>query len=206
MNKISAKDVKIGIKETLMVLHEMGSNAEECISSIQTAFIYHKTLPLEESKAIAESIKKQEVLLTTRITEIIGDDPGAERYVTIPGHLSRIAEDIEKFIDCVDKKIRENILFSDRAVNESVFLLQRLVEILRPTTDMILARNIFLSEYVQKSQSDLSKMADEYATLHEERLIKGVCLPPASSLYISMLDHIKQIAWHAKQIAVKLSE
>ncbi len=205
MNKISAKDVKIGIKETLMVLYEMGNNAEECISSIQTAFIYHKSLPLEESKAITESIKKQEVLLTTRITEIIRDDPGAERYVSIPGHLSRIAEDIEKFIDLVDKKNRDHILFSDKAVNESMFLLQRLIEILRPTTDMILARNIFLSKYVQNSQSDLSKLADEYATLHEERLIKGDCLPVSSSLYIGMLDHIKRIAWHAKQITVKLS-
>jgi Na+/phosphate symporter len=205
MNKISAKDVKIGIKETLMVLYEMGNNAEECISSIQTAFIYHKSLPLEESKVITESIKKQEVLLTTRITEIIRDDPAAERYVSIPGHLSRIAEDIEKFIDLVDKKNRDHVLFSDKAVNEAMFLLQRLVEILRPATDMILARNIFLSKYVQKSQSDLSKMADEYATLHEERLIKGDCLPVSSSLYIGMLDHIKRIAWHAKQITVKLS-
>ena len=205
MNKISAKNINIGIKETLMVLHEMGNNAEECISSIQTALIYNKSLPLDDSREKAESIKKQEVLLTTRLTEIIADDSSAERYVSIPGHLSRIAEDIEKLIDLIDKKIMDRILFSDRADNETMFLLQRLVEILRPATDMILARNIFLCKYVQKSQSDLSKMADEYATLHEERLITGECLPLASSIYISMLDLIKRIAWHAKQITVKLS-
>ncbi len=205
MNKISAKDIKIGIKEILIVLHEMGNDAEECISSLQTALIYHKTLPLDDSRDRAESIRKQEVPLTTRLTEIIADDSSAERYVSIPGHLARIAEDIEKLIDLIDKKIRDKILFSDRADNESMFLLQRLVEILRPATDMILARNIFLSKYVQKSQSDLSKMADEYATLHEERLIKGECLPLASSIYVSMLDLIKRIAWHAKQITVKLS-
>ena len=46
----------------------------------------------------------------------------------------------------------------------------------------------------------------EYATLHEERLIEGLCLPVASSLYINMLDSIKNIAWHAKEIATKLVE
>jgi hypothetical protein len=30
-------------------------------------------------------------------------------------------------------------------------------------------------------------------------------MPVASSLYVSMLEAIKSIAWHAKEIAVKLS-
>jgi hypothetical protein len=49
------------------------------------------------------------------------------------------------------------------------------------------------------------RRAIEYATLHEERLIEGSCLPVASAIYIYMLDIIKSIAWHAKEIALKLA-
>ena len=206
MNKISTQDIKVSVKDMLMVLHDMGSSAEESVSSIQTALIYNKTMPLEDCKTRIESIKKQEGLLKSRFAEIIGEDPGVAKYAEVHGHISRIAEDLGELSDLIDKKIRENILFSDRAANESMFLLQRLTEILRPATDMILARNIFLCKYVQQSQSDLSKMADEYATLHEERLIKGECQPVASSLYIGMLDMIKRIAWHAREITLKLSK
>jgi Na+/phosphate symporter len=87
---------------------------------------------------------------------------------------------------------------------EMTFLLQRLDEILRPTTEIIFERNTLLSMYIQESQASVGKMAGEYATLHEERLIKGVCFPAASSLYINMLDSVKGIAWHSKEIAVKL--
>jgi len=40
--------------------------------------------------------------------------------------------------------------------------------------------------------------------LHEERLIRGECLPIASSLFIGMLEAIKSIAWHTKEITTKL--
>jgi hypothetical protein len=62
-----------------------------------------------------------------------------------------------------------------------------------------------MSMYVEESQAGVGKMAIEYATLHEERLIKGVCLPIASSLYLTMLNAIKSIAWNAKEIAIGLA-
>ncbi|MBI5212817.1 MAG: hypothetical protein HY957_05520, partial [Nitrospirae bacterium] len=72
------------------------------------------------------------------------------------------------------------------------------------TSDILLAKNFILGRYVQESEAGIVKRATEYATLHEERLIEGLCLPIASSLYINMLDSIKNIAWHAKEITAKL--
>ncbi len=40
---------------------------------------------------------------------------------------------------------------------------------------------------------------------HSLRLIEGLCIPFASSLYINMLDEIKNIGWHAREIATKLT-
>ena len=204
MNNKSVQYMKKDIKDALMTLHEMGNNAEDCILMIQTAFIYNTSLPLKDCKEKIIDIRKGESQFTNNITEIISDTPDLKPYVSIPGHLFRIGENVEKLAELIDKKNRDTILFSDKAIMETTFLLQRMTEILQATAAMILARNKFLSMYVHESQAGVERRAAEYATLHEERLIQGVCLPVASSLYINMLDAIKSIAWHAKEITTKL--
>jgi Na+/phosphate symporter len=140
------------------------------------------------------------------LKEAAAENGSARPYVSVPGHLINVLKNLQKISGLVDKKNKENVLFSDKAINESIYLLQRLVEMMRPTADMILARNTFLGQYVQESQANIEKMANEYATLHENRLVTGECIPAASSIYVSMLDAIKSIAWHTKEIAVTLSK
>ena len=205
MDELGVMYMKGEIKDVLMTLHEMGNNAEDCISMIQTAFIYNTSKPLQDCKDKITDLKNRESRLTKNITEIISDNPDFMSYVSIPGHLLRIGENVEKLAELIERKNRDNILFSDKAVMETAFLLQRLTDIMRSTSSIILARNKFLSVYIQESQAGVERRAAEYATLHEERLIQGECLPVASSIYISMLDAIKSIAWHAKEIAKRLT-
>lgn len=198
--------MKEDVKKLLLMMHEMANTAETGISLLQTAFIYNSTGPLNECIAAAEIIRNSEPDLTKSIIGMAKGNPELAPFVSIPAHLMRIGENIEKLSGLVNKKIKEDILFSDRAVTEITFLLQRLVDIIRPTADIILAKNTILRRYIEESEAGIVKRATEYATLHEERLIEGLCLPVASSLYINMLDAIKSIAWHAKEIAVKLVE
>lgn len=198
--------MKDDMKELLKTMHEMANNAENCISFLQTAFIYNSLKPLKECHFLADTIKKSETRLTKGIAELARNNHDLKPYVSIPVHLSRIGESIEKLAGLVEKRIKEDILFSDRAVTEITFLLQRLIDVLRPTADIILAKNTILRRYVEESEAGITRRAIEYATLHEERLVEGLCLPVASSLYINMLDAVKDIAWHAKEIAVKLVE
>jgi Na+/phosphate symporter len=196
--------MKEDVKKLLLSLHEIANNAESCLSLLQTAFIYNSSKPLKDCYLNVETVKKSEVQLTKKITEMAKENPELKPYVSVPVHLRRIAECIEKIAELIDKKIKDDILFSDRAITEITFLLQRLIDIIRPTADIILAKNMILKRYVEESESGVVKRANEYATLHEERLIEGLCLPIASSLYINMLDSIKDIAWHCKEIANKL--
>lgn len=192
-------------KSILMNLHELTENAEDCILSLQTAFLYNRLSPLTGCNVIIEDIKKAESTLTGKITSLVADHPDLRSYVSLPGHLLVIGENLEKLVELIGTKIRENILFSDKAAKETIFLLQRLIEILWTVSSLILARNTFLGMYIDESIVNLSKTADEYATLHEERLIEGLCLPKASSVYVNMLDSIKSIAWHIREIARHLT-
>jgi Na+/phosphate symporter len=203
MSSIVTKNT--GKKGELLILHKIINNAEECLSALQNAFIYNSSQFLKECTSQVEIIKGDVDEITGRIKDQVQQYPDLQPYVPIPDHLLSIGKSIEKLAASVNKKITGHILFSDKALRESIFLLQRLIEILAPTSDIILARNTFLSMYVQEAQVGVEKMAMEYATLHEERLIKGVCTDAASVIYIAMLDAIKNIAWHSKEIAIKLA-
>lgn len=192
------------VKDLLEAMNEMGNNAGKCITLLQNAFIYNSADPLKGCFAQVEAIKMKEPELTAKIVALAKDNPELKQYVPVPVQLLRIGESLEKLAKAIGKKNKDGILFSDRAVTETVFLLQRLSEILKPVVDMILTRNKFLDRYIQESETGIAKDADEYATLHEERLIAGECLPMASSIYISMLDAIKNVAWHSKEISAKL--
>jgi Na+/phosphate symporter len=193
------------IKNEVMLLHDMTNNAAECLSLLENAFIYHTPELLKECNSNAVLMKKELSQLAKKMTDSVNVDSVLKPYVSISGHLLKITESIENLSELIDNKNRGNILFSDKAVRESIYLFQRLIEILAPTSDIILARNTFLGMYVEESQINVGKMATEYATLHEERLIAGVCIQESASIYIKILAAVRSIAWHSKEIAVKLA-
>ncbi|HXX80289.1 MAG TPA: hypothetical protein VEI46_01980 [Thermodesulfovibrionales bacterium] len=198
--------MKSEVKDLLRTLHDMGNDAEDCVSLLQTSFIYSSLPTLCDCQKRIRVFRETEPRLTREVAELARDKTGLKPFVSVPGHLMRIGESIEKLAGCVEKMVKEHILFSDRAIEEITYLFQRIMDILRPMSDVILARNAIMAKYVGESEVGVVKQALEFATLHEERLIEGVCIPYASSLYIQMLDEIKNIAWHTKEIATKLTE
>lgn len=197
--------MKEEVKETLKTLRDMVETLEECISSLQTAFIYNNLTPLSEVGEKLDTLKKQVVPITEKVIKLAKDNPHLRHYGPVPTHIMRIAENIERISETLSAKIREDVLFSDRAISEITFLFQRLIDITRPVSDLILAPNSIIGNYIRESEAGIVRRATDYATLHEERLIEGLCLPKASALYINILDNIKNIAWHCKEIANKLA-
>ncbi|MCX8027564.1 MAG: hypothetical protein N3A62_06905 [Thermodesulfovibrionales bacterium] len=194
------------IKKLLLTMHDLTAGAETCMSNLQTALIYNSSNTLKDCFAKVEEVKRLEPELSKRLSELSKSNPKLKPYESVPMHILKIYENIEKLSIEVEKKIKDNILFSDKAMTEVTFLLQRLIDILRPTADIILAKNAIVRRYVEESRAGIVRRAIEYATLHEERLIEGLCLQVASSIYLNMLDAIKSIAWHAKEITVNLVE
>ena len=197
---------KIDSRKTLTTLYEITLETGDFISALQAAFIYNTSKVLQGHSATAEEYRKEAVHLSAILAEASSDNKEMKLYVPVGEHILTVWKQLGILHVLIEKKIGEHVLFSDKAVDETIYLLQRLVEILRPAADMILARNTFLSKYIQESQAHIDRLAGDYATLHENRLITGECLPVASSIYVSMLDAIKGIAWHTKEIALLLGK
>jgi Na+/phosphate symporter len=172
---------------------------------LQNAFIYNSSKSLDECEVKAKEIHENEKIFTEEVIAEVKADPDLRVYVSVPGHMERMGDYIEDIIGCIRTKIKEGILFTDKAVSEVTFLMERLQEVLKNTGDIILARNRIIRDYVKESSTEISRSANEFSTMHEERLIEGLCMPKASSLFLHILDALKGIAWHAKEIAEKLT-
>ncbi len=195
--------MKSQVHQLIKEMSDLGRQTDASLSLLQAAFINNSLEQLKECREKVAEIRKTEVELAVKVTEVAKQNSEMKQYVLVPQHILRIAENIEALAEKTAKKVMDNILFSERAVTEITFLLQRLKEIIMSANDLLFCENTILNSYVEESEANLVKTCIEYATQHEERLIEGLCLPVSSSIYLTMLDCIRNIAWHAKEIAIK---
>lgn len=194
------------LKDQVFELHELISDMVGSVDTLYTAFLYNNAALI---KGIEESLPRaseRSAALTEGIVADKKDEPRAGLYVSVPSHLGRMGDGLSSIAASLKTKIRDNILFSDRAMSEVDVMFGRIRDILVNARDMVLAPNVLVGRHMEESELAFEKMADEYATRHEERLIEGLCAPQASKLYIQMIDAFKSIAWHAKEIAKDLSK
>lgn len=189
------------LKSLISKVYELSTSAVDTSELIQKALIYNNLKVLEDIKDILKGIQNEATPLTEEFIEKAKTDSVSAFYIAVPGHLGKIADNIDKVSTAVSLKIKEGILFSDKAMDEINFLIEKIKDILSNTSDMILARNRIIAGYINESEANISHTANDLSTKHEERLIEGLCLPMASSIYIEILDAIKAVAWHAKEIA-----
>ena len=164
---------------------------------------------VEQASRLGRVVHKQEQGLLERlarqsmVARIAGVAVNADA-VFVPMHLERVAECVERLGASTVKVVREGTLFTDRAVKEVGGLITQAIEILEGVRDAIRTDNLVLVRFVIEAGKSCEARVNEYAHFHEKRLIEGVCQPRASSIYLMMLDDIRGVEWHARQIAEKL--
>jgi Na+/phosphate symporter len=195
---------EVETRDFISSIYALGKEIEECHGLLYNVFVSQSIRIADEAEEKIGRIKDASAGLSSEMIESCGEDEKMRPYCTVPSHFERMASNYEIILRALRRKIKDNLLFSDRAISEVNFLLNRLREILSTLSEFILARNTFTAKYLIESEKDLEKMASEYATLHEERLIEGTCLPRSSGVYIMILDSVKRIAWNVRAIAEKL--
>lgn len=194
----------MALKEQVFELHELISGMVESIDALYTAFLYNNASIIEGIEGGLGRASERSTALTEGLMAEKKGEPRAGLYVSVPSHVGRMGEGIASIASSMKAKMRENVLFSDRAMSEIEFMFGWVRDILANARDLVLAPNILVARHMAEAEAALEKTADEYATRHEERLIEGLCTPKASQLYIQMIDAFKGIAWHAKEIAKDL--
>jgi Na+/phosphate symporter len=165
---------------------------------IQMAKLIHKSLivpdpqKIKKCEALGEEIHLEEKGLTgelvcspTTTGEIL------KALVLFPGRLERAGDFMESIAHVSKIKAKEGIPFSNKAQAELEQLFGLLADVLTDFRDVLSTRNKALLDHLIEQHKKLHQMTLDFALFHEDRLLGGMCSPKASSLYLDILDSIK---------------
>lgn len=195
--------------DSLKRIETMCHNISTMLQKATDGFNTHKLDRLIDAKKSYKEALALEKQTTEQIIKEIGEadnpDESIKEYVSIPGYLAIIGARINDIITDVQKKIEEGILFSDKAASELNTLFNKSTELLECLKDLVMTNSEILLKYILEEESKHYDLANEYATIHEERLISGLCSPQYAALYLHLLGSIKEILEYSKNIAQKVS-
>lgn len=124
--------------------------------------------------------------------------------VLFPTRLERVGDLLESIVNVSRIKARDRVPFSLRAHAEVSQLFGLLLESLTNLRDALVNRNRVLVERVVAQDATVAQMVQDFHDGHEDRLVEGLCVPRASSMYVDILDSIRSANSHLKEISISL--
>jgi Na+/phosphate symporter len=126
--------------------------------------------------------------------------------IPLPSDFERIGDSLESIIYSVSTKIKDRIMFSDKAVKEIESLFEGADELLECLHDCLKTKNRILINHIIERSKELIELADKYSCMHQERLVGELCPPKASFIYLDIIDSLRNVAIHICIMAERLKE
>lgn len=184
-------------------IHAMADKAVEMLRLARDGFRKQDTGPLEAAGKLGGEIHEMEKVLTGLVA---GGPAEADRELSlVPLHLERVGDNVELLVRAIRTMVEEGVPFTERALREISTLFASAIELLECVRDLIPTGNRVLIRHVLEEGARFEATANDYALAHQQRLVEGVCMAKASSLYVALLDDLKGVEWHTRQIAAKLA-
>jgi Na+/phosphate symporter len=182
----------------------------DMVGAARDAFNRHSGTSLEQLKklhgGLAQEIKSTEDNFETLAAKASEKSRASLiRLQSALTHLQVVGDVLLDLSTPIGRKMKEGILFSDKAVAQANQLFDHLTGILRSILDTLKTENELLKRYVMEEGQRLTQACNDFATEHEARLIEGLCLPQAAPLFLALLDGMRTIGQHAVTIAKILS-
>jgi Na+/phosphate symporter len=181
-------------KELNQRFHNMFEKMTPILEDMKKGFFTQNNTILKESEKRFREILKSALPFAEKLIEEKEKDEVEKRYVNLVLPVQMTALALENLIEKMHIKVESHILFSEKALNEIKELFAVMESLLIDTKDYILTQNPHLKNNIKSGKEKIIRMANEYALVHEQRLITGVCMPKASYLYIDITDSLKRIA------------
>jgi Na+/phosphate symporter len=191
------KDIK---KEIYLLIHK----AEQMLELTEDAFMKNKTASLDQAESLLQEIRAKEDALTEKLARTAASSTDARAIISVPVHVEKIAVSIERVMSNIRVKIKEGLLFSDRAIQEMGTLLSTGKDVLKKAGEAVVTGSAAGADKVKSESDGMITMANKFATTHEDRLVAGECSPKASSNYLCILYAFEDMAAHTKDAVKKL--
>lgn len=198
MAEQTVKDLK---KDIYLIMHK----AQEMLELTEDGFTKNKLSALDQAEEVAKEIHTKEDALTATLAKMSAASSEARTLLTVPSHVEKIATSIKRITESSRARIKEGMLFSDKAIFETGKLFAKTKELLKKAGEAAVTGAKATVESTLADSDAIERMANEFATAHEERLVAGECSPKASSTYLCILYAFEDMGGHVKDATKRLS-
>jgi Na+/phosphate symporter len=198
MSEPTVKDLK---KDIYLAMHK----AQSMLELTEDGFMKSKASSLDRADELAVEIQAKEDNLTTLLARMASANNEARTILTVPAHIEKIATSIKRIGENSRNRIKEGLLFSDKAILETGKLFTKSKDILKKAGEAAVTGSQATLQSVLADSDALERMANDFATAHEERLVTGECSPKSSSTYLCILYAFEDMGAHIKNTITKLS-
>ncbi len=197
MSEQTVKDVK---KDIYLIMHK----TLEMLELTEDGFTKSKISALDQADELAKEIHAKEDLLTATLARMAAANSEARTLLTVPSHVEKIATSIKRITENSRARIKEGMLFSDKAILETGKLFNKTKEVLKKAGEAVVTGAKASVTGAVADSDTVERMANEFATAHEERLVTGECSPKSSSTYLCILYAFEDMGAHVKDAVTKL--
>ncbi len=179
----------------------------DMLKGAREAFLKQRRQLVAQVLSLGYDVHRAEKALTASLMPgaTDGGAPAAGERIFVPMHLERIGDNIEAFVRAIDRQAQDGAVFTDRATHEIARVVEKALELLEATRDILRTGNRTLVHHVLTDGPCFQATATEFASFHQERLIQGLCVPRASSIYLAMVDYLRGVERHQREIVQKVS-
>src|SRR5574337_684100 len=112
MAELTVKDVK---KDIYLIMHK----ALEMVELTEDGFTKSRLSALDQADELSREIHAKEDALTATLARLASSNGEARKILAVPSHIEKIATSIKRITENSRSRIREGMLFSDKAILET---------------------------------------------------------------------------------------
>lgn len=192
------KEIK---KELYLMLHK----SREMLELTEDAFAKNKVSPLDQAEELAREIHDKEDVLTEKLAKLASSTPEARAIISVPAHIEKIASTIKRIQDNTRTRIKEGMLFSDKAIQETSTMFAKTKDVLKKAGEVAVTGAKKGVEEITAESDAIERMVNEFTTAHENRIITGEASPKSSTVFLCILYAFEDMAAHIKNAVKKIS-
>jgi Na+/phosphate symporter len=180
---------------------DFGSIGEKLVGMIgaaRDAFNRHSRTGLDQFKNLQTALTQEIDASIKKLNGYIVQAAPADKtkYTAWRDLLTRLRQLVETMSDLapsLQKKMKDGVLFSEKAVAQTNRLFDSQAGLLRSILDIIQTDNDYLKKFVREEGLKIQRECADFATEHESRLIEGLCTPQAAPLFLAILEKFRQM-------------
>ncbi len=192
------------LKEIRKDLYLMLNKSREMLDLTEDAFTKNRIAQIDQAEELAGEIQSKEDLLTEKLAKLSSTMPEARAMISVPAHVEKIAATIKRVQDNVRSRIKDGMLFSDKAIQETGIMFVKAKELLKKAGEAMVAGTRKQAEDIIAESDALERLVSEFTTAHENRIVSGESTPKSSTVYLCILYAFEDMAGHVKNAVRKI--